>query len=56
MGDLATFISKIFSVWDTPITMPWIGSTSLLKITIFLALLSMLTSFVANFLGGKSSD
>lgn len=53
-GSFQTFMTQIWALWDTTINIPMIGSTSFLRITIFLALLSYLASFISGMFGGKN--
>lgn len=56
MNALADFFSNIWRTLDTPFTLPWIGTTSILKIEIFLAVLGLLVYLVRGLLGGNDDD
>lgn len=51
--ELARLIAQIFKAWDTPFTMPYVGTTSFFKITIILAALGILVDFIGSLIGGK---
>jgi len=50
---LKSFFAKMWSVLDTSITLPWIGTTSILKMDIYLAVLALLVYFVNRSIGGS---
>jgi hypothetical protein len=55
-NSLALLMAKCWEVFNTPMLLPWIGNTSPLKLSIYLALLGLLVDFVAGTLGGKNDE
>lgn len=53
---LGKFFEAIWSVFKTPMDLPWIGKTSPLAIMLFLAILGYLIDLVTGILGGKDSE
>lgn len=50
---LGLFFEKIWDIFQTPMKIPFIGTTSPMKIAIFLSMLSYMVTIVNGFLGGK---
>lgn len=53
---LGELIKAIFRAWDTPITLPWIGETSLFKMSIALAVMGIIVTLINRFYGGDGDD
>lgn len=56
MKDLASIVSRIVTELNIPINLPYIGSTSIWKIIVFLSLVSMLTSFILGIFGYEADE
>lgn len=56
METLINMFKGAISVLDKNYTLPWIGQTSILKMSIFIALLAYLCDLVSGLIEGKSND
>lgn len=45
---------KIFEVWDTPITLPWIGETSFFKLTVIFSAFRLVGWLIGKLIYGDS--